>query len=79
VVAAAKGGVEEGVDSLAQSCIIAPSGQLVAQAFTSADEVVVATCDLDWCRRYTTTVFDFDKYRRPETYTLITAQRGVSR
>ena len=79
VVAAAKGGVEEGVDALAQSCIIAPSGQLVAQAFTSGDEVIVATCDLDWCQRYTKTVFDFDKYRRPETYTLITAQRGVSR
>lgn len=30
VVAAAKGGVEEGVSSLAQSCIIAPSGQIVA-------------------------------------------------
>ncbi len=28
VVAAAKGGVEEGVDALAQSCIIAPSGEV---------------------------------------------------
>ena len=32
VVGVAKGGVEEGVDSLAESCIIAPSGQIVAQA-----------------------------------------------
>ena len=32
VVGVAKGGVEEGVDSLAQSCIVAPSGQIVAQA-----------------------------------------------
>jgi N-carbamoyl-D-amino-acid hydrolase len=78
VVAAAKGGVEEGVDTLAQSCIIAPSGQVVAQAFTADDEVITATCDLDWCRRYTTTIFDFGKYRRPEQYTRITAQRGVS-
>ncbi|MDA8070594.1 MAG: N-carbamoyl-D-amino-acid hydrolase [Actinomycetota bacterium] len=77
VVAAAKGGVEEGVDSLAQSCVIAPSGQIVAQAYTAADEVVLASCDLDWCQRYTTTVFDFDQYRRPELYTRITAQRGV--
>jgi predicted amidohydrolase len=76
VVAAAKGGVEEGIDAIAQSCIIAPSGQVVAQAFTAGDEVVVATCDLDWCRRYTTTIFDFDRYRRPEMYTRITAQRG---
>jgi hypothetical protein len=77
VVAAAKGGVEEGVASLAQSCIIAPSGQLVAQALTEADEVVVATCDLEWCKRYTGTVFDFAKYRRPELYTRITDQQGV--
>lgn len=76
VVAAAKGGVEEGVDSLAQSCIIAPSGQVVAQALTQADEVVVSVCDFDWCQRYKTTVFDFDKYRRPDVYTRITAQRG---
>jgi N-carbamoyl-D-amino-acid hydrolase len=35
VIGVAKGGVEEGVDSLAQSCIIAPSGQIVAQALTT--------------------------------------------
>ena len=73
VVGVAKGGVEEGVDSLAQSMIVAPSGQIVAQALTAADELVVATCDLDWCRRYTSTVFDFARYRRPEVYGAITA------
>jgi predicted amidohydrolase len=77
VVGAAKGGVEEGVDALAQSCIIAPSGQIVAQAFTTGDELVVARCDLDWCQRYKGTLFDFDRYRRPEVYGRITAQRGV--
>lgn len=77
VVGAAKGGVEEGVDALAQSCIIAPSGQVVAQAVTTGDEVVVAECDLDWCARYQRTVFDFERYRRPEVYTRITAQRGA--
>ncbi len=76
VVGVAKGGVEEGVDSLAQSMIVAPSGQIVAQALSAADELVVARCDLDWCARYTGTVFDFDRYRRPETYTRITSQRG---
>src|SRR6476620_6743457 len=79
VVGVAKGGVEEGVDSLAQSMIVAPSGQIVAQALTADDEVIVARCDLDWCRRYTGTVFDFDHYRRPELYGRISAQRGVSR
>ncbi|HTV10623.1 MAG TPA: N-carbamoyl-D-amino-acid hydrolase [Acidimicrobiales bacterium] len=77
VVAAAKGGNEEGFENLAQSCIIAPSGQVVARALTASDEVVVATCDLDWCLRYTGTLFDFDRYRRPEVYTRITAQRGA--
>jgi N-carbamoyl-D-amino-acid hydrolase len=77
VVGVAKGGVEEGVDSLAQSCIIAPSGQIVAQALTTGDEVIVARCDLDWCRKYKGTLFDFERYRRPELYTLITSQRGV--
>ena len=77
VVGVAKGGVEEGVDSLAQTMIVAPSGQIVAQALTSSDELVIARCDLDWCARYTGTLFDFDRYRRPELYTRITAQRGV--
>ncbi len=79
VVATAKGGVEEGVDSLAQSCVVAPSGQVVAQAYTQGDEVVMATCDLEWCKRYTGTLFDFERYRRPELYTRITAQKGVER
>jgi len=77
VVGVAKGGVEEGVDSLGQSAIIAPSGQIVAQAFTTGDELVIARCDLDWCYRYKGTLFDFDRYRRPEVYGRITGQRGV--
>jgi N-carbamoyl-D-amino-acid hydrolase len=77
VVGVAKGGVEEGVDSLGQSCIVAPSGQIVAQALTTGDELVVADCDLDWCKKYTGTLFNFDRYRRPEVYGRITAQRGV--
>lgn len=79
VVGVAKGGVEEGVDSLGQSMIVAPSGQIVAQAFTTDDELITARCDLDWCKRYTETLFDFDKYRRPEVYGRITDQRGAIR
>jgi predicted amidohydrolase len=77
VIGVAKGGIEEGVESLAQSMIVAPSGQIVAQALTQGDEVIVADCDLDWCKKYTGTLFDFEKYRRPELYTRITSQRGV--
>jgi predicted amidohydrolase len=77
VVGVAKGGIEDGIDNLAQSMIIAPSGQIAAQAYTTGDELVVARCDLDWCARYKGTVFDFERYRRPEVYGPITAQRGV--
>jgi predicted amidohydrolase len=77
VVGVAKGGTEEGVAGLCDSQIIAPSGEVVARAVTEADEVVVAQCDLDLCNDYKRTVFDFDRYRRPEMYTAITAQRGV--
>ena len=77
VVGVAKGGIEEGVESLAQSAIIAPSGQIVAQAVTIGDELVTARCDLDWCKQYKETLFDFERYRRPEVYTRITAQKGA--
>lgn len=77
VVGVAKGGVEEGVEGLAESCIIAPSGEILAKASTMDDELVVAICDLDWCANYKNTLFDFDRYRRPEMYGPITAQRGV--
>ena len=77
VVGVAKGGVEEGVDSLAQSCIVAPSGQIVAQALTTGDELILADADLDWCKKYKGTLFDFERYREPRHYTRITAQRGI--
>ncbi|MGF1595893.1 MAG: N-carbamoyl-D-amino-acid hydrolase [Acidimicrobiales bacterium] len=79
VVGVAKGGIEEGVDSLAESAIIAPSGEIMARASTNGDELVVATCDLDWCNDYKSTLFDFDHYRMPRYYERITAQRGVVR
>lgn len=77
VVGVAKGGVEEGVDSLADSSIIAPSGEILAKTQTNSDEVITADCDLDWCANYKNTLFDFDRYRRPEVYGRITGQRGV--
>jgi predicted amidohydrolase len=77
VVGVAKGGVEEGVDSLADSMIVAPSGEILAKAVTNGDELVVASCDLDWCAQYTGTLFNFERYRRPEVYDRITSQRGV--
>ncbi len=77
VVGVAKGGCEEGVDSLAQSAIIAPSGQIVAQCRSEGDEVAIARCDLDMCKSYKSTLFDFERYRMPEYYQRITEQRGA--
>lgn len=76
VIGVAKGGTEEGVESLAQSAIIAPSGQIVAQATSTADELIVARCDLDLCANFKETLFDFARYRRPEMYRLITERKG---
>ncbi len=77
VVGVAKGGLEEGVEGLAQSCIIAPSGQVVAQAWTTDDELLVAACELERCKQYKETLFDFGRYRRPECYGLIVERKGA--
>ena len=77
VVGVAKGGFEEGVESLSQSVIIAPSGQIIAQAITLEDELITANIDLDFCETYKGTLFNFDYYRMPEHYGLVTEQRGA--
>lgn len=76
VVGAAKGGTEEGCELLAHSCIIAPSGQIVAQAVTNGDELIRACIDLDMCANYKETLFDFARYRRPEAYRQIIERKG---
>ncbi|TVQ54561.1 MAG: N-carbamoyl-D-amino-acid hydrolase [Rhodobacteraceae bacterium] len=76
VIGAAKGGREEGSLMLAESCIIAPSGQIVAQATTMEDELVCATIDLDMGRPYKETFFDFARHREPEAYRLIVERKG---
>jgi predicted amidohydrolase len=76
VVGVAKGGTEEGVAGLAESVIIAPSGQILAEAATTGDELIWADLRLDWCKQYTGTLFDMDHYRRPEAYTRLTTMRG---
>lgn len=77
VVGVGKAGVEEGVDALAGSAIVAPSGEIVAETITNGDEVVTAVCDLDRCANYKDTLFDFERYRMIEHYGLITERRGA--
>jgi N-carbamoyl-D-amino-acid hydrolase len=77
VVGTAKCGNEEGSSMGGQSVIVAPSGEIVAQAVTVEDEVITAKCDLDMGRIYKETVFNFAAHRRPEAYTLITERTGA--
>ncbi len=77
VVGVAKCGVEEGVMQIGQSAIIAPSGEIAAQATSLEDELVVARCDLDATRSYKTTIFNFEKHRQPEAYRLIVERKGA--
>jgi N-carbamoyl-D-amino-acid hydrolase len=72
VVGSAKAGVEEGVDHVGGSCVIHPSGTIIAQCTGLGDELAVAACDLDDTVSYKTTLFDFAKHRQPDTYTLLT-------
>lgn len=77
VAGAAKAGLEEGVEHIGGSCIIAPTGQIVAQALTVADELITYDCDLDLGKHFTETTFNFAKHRRIEHYGLITERTGA--
>jgi len=74
VVAAAKAGVEAGVSQIGLTSIVAPSGEIVAESQTRADELVIHTCDLDATRTYREFVFNFAQNRRVEFYGPITEQ-----
>jgi predicted amidohydrolase len=76
-VAVAKGGVEEGQAMLADTFIVAPSGEIVAHSQTQGDELVVAECDLDRAHSYKTTIFDFAAHRQPQAYSRITESTGA--
>ena len=78
VAGVAKAGREDGHDLMGGSIIAAPSGEIVAQAYTMEDEVIVASVDLDLCQFNKSTIFDFAAHRRPETYGIITAQAGAT-
>ena len=77
VVGVAKCGVEEGCEMIGGSSIIAPSGVIVAQTLTHADELVVARCDLDECNSYKASTFNFARHREPEQYRMIVERKGA--
>ena len=74
IIASAKAGAEEGCDMMGQSCVIAPSGEIAAEAASLGDELVPYQIDLDATAEYKK-FFDFATYRRPECYGPITDKR----
>mgnify|MGYP002629552761 CR=1 FL=1 len=72
VVGVAKAGKEEDCDLIGGSCIIAPTGEIVAEAETLGDELLVHACDLDRCREIRENIFNFALHREPDSYRLIT-------
>lgn len=77
VVAVAKAGIEDGHPLIGGSVIVNPDGEIVAQAETEGDELIVHACDLDATVFGKTTIFDFARHRRIEHYQLICSQPGA--
>ncbi len=77
VVGVAKAGEEEGCEMIGGSCIIAPTGEVVAVCSTRGDELAVARCDLDLCGSYKRSVFDFAAHRQPHAYGMIVERTGA--
>jgi predicted amidohydrolase len=68
VVGTAKAGIEEGCELIGGSCIVAPTGEIVAQATTLGDELVSATADLSRCKEIQENIFNFTLHRQPWAY-----------
>jgi predicted amidohydrolase len=72
IAAAAKAGREEGVEMLAHSCVIAPSGEVVALTRGRGDELIAYECDLEMSAAYKR-FHDVARNRKPQHYGLIAA------
>ncbi|KAK3112926.1 hypothetical protein LTR53_010266 [Teratosphaeriaceae sp. CCFEE 6253] len=77
-ISAARCGLDDGrYDLIGGSCITGPEGEILAEARTTEDEVVIADCDLGLCRQGKTRTFDFARHRRVEHYARMVEQTGV--
>ncbi|MCB1956151.1 MAG: N-carbamoyl-D-amino-acid hydrolase [Rhodocyclaceae bacterium] len=77
VVGVAKAGLEEGVEQIGNSIIVAPSGEIVGRCTTLGDELAIARCDLDLGLSYKRSVFNFARHREPQAYGLIVERKGA--
>ena len=69
VVGVAKAGIEEGVDQIGGSAIVAPSGEIVAAGATNGDELAWRAA-ISICAVLQGTIFNFDLHRQPHAYKL---------
>ena len=72
VIGVAKAGPEEESEFLGGSCIVAPTGEIVALAKTLGDEIIISDCDLDAGKYNRSSIFNFEVNRKTENYKLIT-------
>jgi predicted amidohydrolase len=77
VIGVAKAGVEDGHPLFGGSLIVNPDGEIVVEARTEADELLVHPCDLDATRFGKNTIFNFAEHRRIEHYGLISSRTGA--
>jgi len=77
IAAAAKAGVEDGSHLIGGSVIVAPTGEIVAQAQSEDDEVIFCQADLALGDTFKQHVFNLAAHRRPEHYRLIVDRVGA--
>lgn len=66
---------EPGYVLMGQSMIVSPLGEVVAMSYSLEDELIDATIDLDAGKEVKEGVFNFDLYRRPELYEIISREK----
>lgn len=77
VIAVAKAGIEDGHALFGGSLIVDPNGEIVVEARTEEDELLVYPCDLNATVFGKSTIFNFAQHRRTEHYGLITSRTGA--
>lgn len=78
VIGVAKAGIEDGSGLIGGTCIIAPTGEIVAQCTTRSDELITAKCDLELAREWKENLLNFAENRSIENYKPITEQAGIT-
>ena len=78
VIGVARAGVEDGSGLIGGTCIIAPTGEMVAKCATRGDELIVTDCDLDMAAPLKANLLNFALHRKIENYQLITQQAGIT-